>query len=136
MRVDWATVGRMIERLVAEHQAERDGDGLDDLKRIGIDEVAHRKGHRYLMCITNHDGGALVWASPGRSQTTAEGFYEALGPERCEGLRAVSLDLHGGWITATRIHAPNALICADPNPRLSFPNDGFQDAVETAVLQG
>jgi transposase len=114
MRVDWDTVGRMIERVVAEHTATREGDGLDGLFRVGIDEVAYRKGHRYLMCVTDHDGGRLVWAAPGKSQATAEGFYTALGPERCARLQAVSLDLHGGWITATRTHAPNALICADP----------------------
>lgn len=114
MRIDWHTVGRMIERVVAEHAASREGDGLDGLTRIGIDEVAYRKGHRYLMCVTDHGSGALVWASPGRSQATAEAFYRALGPERCRDLRAVSLDLHGGWIGATRAHAPDALICADP----------------------
>lgn len=51
MRIDWHTVGRMIERVVAEHVASREGDGLDGLVRIGIDEVAYRKGHRYLMCV-------------------------------------------------------------------------------------
>ena len=114
MRVDWHTVGRMIERVVTEHAKAREGDGLDGLRRIGIDEVAYRKGHRYLMCVTDHDTGALVWAAPGRSQATAVAFYEALGPERCRQLQAVSLDLHGGWIGATRIHAPAARICADP----------------------
>ena len=39
----------MIERVVAEHTCARDGDGLDGLRRIGIDEVAYRKGHRYLI---------------------------------------------------------------------------------------
>lgn len=114
MRVDWATVGRMIERVVTEHVTSRPGDGLDGLRRIGIDEVAYRKGHRYLMCVTDHDSGALVWAAPGRSQRTAEAFYKALGPDRCAQLQAVSLDLHGGWIGATRTHAPHARICADP----------------------
>ena len=114
MRVDWSTVGRMIERVVDEHASGQPGDGLDGLRRIGIDEVAYRKGHRYLMCVTDHDSGALVWAAPGRSQKTAEAFYEALGPERCRQLQAVSLDLHGGWIGATRSSAPNARICADP----------------------
>lgn len=114
MRVDWHTVGRMIERIVDEHAATREGDGLDGLRRIGIDEVAYRKGHRYLMCVTDHDSGALVWAAPGRSAATAAAFYEALGPERCAQLQAVSLDLHGGWIGATRAHAPQARICADP----------------------
>jgi transposase len=113
-RVDWQTVGRMIERVVAEHTANRPGDGLDGLRRIGIDEVAYRKGHRYLMCVTDHDSGRLVWAAPGRSEQTAAAFFQALGPERCRLIEAVSLDLHGGWIRATRTHCPKARICADP----------------------
>jgi len=125
MRIDWHTVGRMIERVVAEHAATRKGDGLDGLVRIGIDEVAYRKGHRYLMCVTDHDGGDLVWAKPGRSQKTAEAFFAALGPERCAALRAVSLDLHGGWISATRTHAPNALICADPFHVITLAGDAL-----------
>ncbi len=113
-RVDWHTVGRMIERVVTEHTRARTGDGLDGLRRIGIDEVAYRKGHRYLMCVTDHDTGRLVWAAPGRSEQTAAGFFQALGPERCRQLEAVSVDLHGGWIRAIRTWCPNARICADP----------------------
>ncbi len=113
-RVDWHTVGRMIERVVTEHTRARDGDGLDGLRRIGIDEVAYRKGHRYLMCITDHDTRRLVWAAPGRSEQTAAAFFEALGPDRCGQLEAVSVDLHGGWIRAIRTWCPNARICADP----------------------
>lgn len=114
LRVDWETVGRMIERVVAEHTANRSGDGLDGLRRIGIDEVAYRKGHRYLMCVTDHDTGRLVWAAPGRSEQTATAFFQALGPERCRQITAVSLDLHGGWINAAETYCPNARICADP----------------------
>jgi transposase len=126
MRVDWHTVGRMIERVVDEHAASRPGDGLDGLQRIGIDEVAYRKGHRYLMCVTDHDSGTLVRAAPGRSQRTADAFSAALGPERCRELRAVSLDLHGGWITATRTHAPSARICADPFHVLRLAADALE----------
>jgi transposase len=93
MRVDWHTVGRMIERVVTEHSARRIGDGLDGLVRIGIDEVAYRKGHRYLLCVTDHDSGRLVWAAPGRSRTTLEEFFTALGPERCTAIGAISVDL-------------------------------------------
>jgi transposase len=126
MRVDWHTVGRMIERVVDEHAASQPGDGLDGLQRIGIDEVAYRKGHRYLMCVSDHDSGTLVWVAPGRSQRTADAFYAALGPERCRELRAVSLDLHGGWITATRTHAPSARICADPFHVLRLAADALE----------
>ena len=113
-RVDWHSVGVMIERVVTEHTRNQDGDGLDGLTRIGIDEVAYRKGHRYLMCVTDHDSGRLVWAAPGRSEQTAAAFFQALGPKRCRLIRAVSVDLHGGWIRATRTWCPNARICADP----------------------
>ncbi len=114
MRIDWHTVGRMIERVVAEHSARRIGDGLDGLVRIGIDEVAYRKGHRYLLCVTDHDSGRLVWAAPGRSRTTLEEFFTALGPERCAAIGAISVDLHDGWMSAIRVHCPAAAICADP----------------------
>lgn len=113
-RVDWHSVGRMIERVVQEHTATRSGDGLDGLRRIGIDEVAYRKGHRYLMCVTDHDSGRLVWAAPGRSEQTAAAFFQALGPERCKLITAVSVDLHGGWIRASRTYCKHARICADP----------------------
>jgi hypothetical protein len=39
MRIDWATVGRMVERVVAEASASGD-DWLQGLRRIGIDEVS------------------------------------------------------------------------------------------------
>jgi transposase len=90
------------------------GDGLDELVRIGVDEVAYRKGHRYLLCVTDHDSGRLVWAAPGRSRTTLIEFFTALGPERCRAIEAISVDLHDGWMAAIRTHCPHAAICADP----------------------
>lgn len=127
MRVGWHTVGRMIERVVAEHTANLVGDGLDGIRRIGIDEVAYRKGHRYLMCVTDHDTGRLIWAAPGRSEQTAAGFFQALGPDRCRKLTAVSLDLHGGWINATRTYCPNARVCADPFHILKLANQAVDE---------
>ena len=114
MRVDWATVGRMIERVVSEHLARQPGDGLDGLRRIGIDEVAYRKGHRCLICICDHDSGRVVWAAPGRSPQVAARFFAELGPERCREIEAVSVDLHGGWLAVIRAHCPRAAVCADP----------------------
>jgi transposase len=96
MRIDWATVGRIIERVVDEAL----GAGpqfLDGLRRIGIDEVSYRKGHRYLLVVADHDTGRIVFAHPGRSSATLELFFAALGPERAALLEAVSVDLYGAW---------------------------------------
>jgi transposase len=127
MRVDWATVGRMIERVVAEHAARQPGDGLDGLRRIGIDEVAYRKGHRYLVCICDHDTGRVIWAAPGRSPAVAEAFFRALGPERCRLVEAVSVDLHGGWLRVIRAHCPGAAICADPFHVIKLATDALDE---------
>jgi transposase len=65
---------------------------LAGLKRIGIDEIAHRRGHRYLTCIVDHDTGRLVWAAPGRNSDTLKGFFDLLGDERSSQLTHVTAD--------------------------------------------
>lgn len=50
-RVNWRTVGAIIERVVAD---ELDPHRLDDLYEIGIDEVSYRKQHHYLTIVANH----------------------------------------------------------------------------------
>jgi transposase len=114
MRVDWATVGRMIERVVAEAAAASGPDWLEGLRRIGIDEVSYRKGRRYLLCVVCHDSGRIVWARPGKSRAVLRSFFDELGEERCTLLEAVSADLHGAWGEVIRARAPNAVVCADP----------------------
>ena len=91
MRIAWRTVGGICERVVAE--AQRDADLLDELRRIGIDEISHRKGQRYLTVVIDHDTGRLVWAAPGRDRKTVERFLDALSEERCKQITLVSCDM-------------------------------------------
>jgi len=113
MRVDWATVGRMVERVVAE--ASGGGEQwLSGLRRIGIDEVSYRKGHRYLLCVVCHDTGRIVWARPGKSRAVLNSFFDELGEQGCARIEAVSCDLQGAWGEVIRTRAPQALICAGP----------------------
>ena len=113
LRVDWATVGRMVERVVAEHTSSGH-DWLQGLRRIGIDEISYRKGRRYLLCVVCHDTGRLVWARPGKSRAVLHAFFDELGEERSALLEAVSADLHGAWGEVIRARARNAVVCADP----------------------
>ena len=79
-------------RADADHVEERDGDRrtgggrslagrtdlLDGLRRIGIDEIAHRKGQRYITCVIDHDTGRLVWAKEGRDMATLGVLFDQL----------------------------------------------------------
>jgi transposase len=62
LRVAWRTVGRIVTRVAEE--ADQGVDRLEGLRRIGIDEISHRKGHRYLTVVVDHDTGRLVWPRP------------------------------------------------------------------------
>jgi transposase len=113
MRISWYSVGRIVERVVADERV-RVGDPLEGLTRIGIDELSFRKGQRYITVVVDHDTGRLVWAAEGRDKKTVLGFFDQLGVERAARIRLVSSDL-GEWITrAVMERCPPATLCLDP----------------------
>ena len=112
MRISWRTVGVIIARVTAEKQAAC--DRLAGLRRIGIDEISYRRGHKYLVIVVDHDTGDLIWAAPGRSRATVRAFFDALGEDRSKLLTHVSAD-GAEWIAQpVRARAPQAVLCADP----------------------
>ena len=112
MRVAWRTVGGVCERVCDD--AQQDVDLLDGLRRIGIDEISHRKGQRYLTVVVDHDSGRLVWAAAGRDRKTVERFLDELGQERCKQLQLVSADM-AAWVAGPIAErCPNAELCLDP----------------------
>ncbi len=112
MRVAWRSVGQILERVTDEQRAKV--DLLDGLHRVGIDEISHRKGQRYLTVVVDHDSGRLVWAAPGRDSKTVLAFFDALGQERCKRLELISADM-ASWIAGPIVErAPQAERCVDP----------------------
>jgi transposase len=59
MRIAWRTVGAIVARVSADVDARV--DRLAGLRRIGIDEISYKRGHRYLTVVVDHDSGVLVW---------------------------------------------------------------------------
>lgn len=90
LRIAWRTVGAIIARVYADLDA--DSGRLDGLRRIGIDEISYKRGHKYLTVVVDHDRKALVWAAPGRDKATVEAFFDELGPDRCAQITHVSAD--------------------------------------------
>jgi transposase len=113
VQVDWDTVGRICDRVVAD---ELDPGRLDDLYDIGIDEISWKKHHNYLSLVVNHTTNKVVWGAKGRDAKTLDGFFDELGAARSSQIRAVSLDMGPAFrksVTAAG-HAPQATICIDP----------------------
>ena len=112
LRVAWRTVGAIIARVVAERGAGV--DPLDGLARIGIDEISHEKGQRYITVVVDHDSGRLVWAAPGRDEATVTRFFDALGDDRAERIRLVSADAASWVANVVGARCPQAVQTMDP----------------------
>ena len=111
LRVSWRSVAAIVRRVVAGELARR---RLAELYLIGVDEVSYRRGQRYLTLVADHADGAVVWADKGRGAATLERFFDQLGEIETKKLRAVSIDMSGGYQKAIRARAPNATVCFDP----------------------
>jgi transposase len=113
LRVDWDTVGRICERVVAD---SLDADRLDGLVNIGVDEISWRKHHNYLTLVTNHTSGKIVWGKAGKDTATMDAFFDELGADRSGRIEAVSMDMGPAFAKSVRTegHAPQAVVCIDP----------------------
>ncbi|MQA83234.1 MAG: hypothetical protein GEV03_01040 [Streptosporangiales bacterium] len=78
-RIAWETVGSIITRVMADHDADADaavaggaGDRLAGVRRIGIDEVSYARGDKYLVVVVDHGSGRLLWVGVGRCGSTED----------------------------------------------------------------
>jgi transposase len=110
LRIGWSTVGQIVTRVVADRLDER---RLSGLVQIGCDEISYRRGQRYLTSVVDHQTGAIVWCAQGRNAATLQGFFDELG-ERKQTIRAISIDMSGGYEKAIRDNVPDAEIAFDP----------------------
>ncbi|MDT2007912.1 ISL3 family transposase [Rhodococcus opacus] len=112
MQVAWRTVGAIVDRVWAD--TELSFDRFAGLRRIGIDEISYKKGHKYLTVVVDHDSGRLVWAAEGRNAATLRIFFDLLGETRSTQITHVTADA-AGWIAkVVAERCPDAIRCADP----------------------
>ena len=123
LRCSWEAVANIVSRVVAD---QLDDSRLEEVYRIGVDEVSYRKGHRYLTVVADHDrDGAVIWAGEGKKAVTLEAFYDQLGETRTAQLQAVSMDLGAAFKKATDTKAPQARQCADPFHVVALANEAI-----------
>ena len=112
MRIAWRTVGAVVARVWADTAGQ--ADLLAGLRRIGIDEISYKRGHKYLLVVVDHDTGRLVWAGKDRDQASLTAFFTLLGPQRCAQLTHISSDSARWMNEVIAAHCPQAIRAADP----------------------
>jgi transposase len=106
----WGTVAAAVDFVVQYGLENRD---LSGITHIGIDEIARRKGHKYLTNVYDLKTRKLIWSGEGRSEQTLRNFFEYLGPEKAKSLQGICCDMWIPYINVIEEKAPTALIVFD-----------------------
>lgn len=107
--LSWDELAGMLTRAVERGLARR-APGLP--ARVGIDEKAVFKRHKYCTLITDLDGGRVVEVLEGRKLKDLEGWFAAQG-EPLAKVRDVALDMSAGYAKLMTRFAPQAALSFD-----------------------
>ena len=81
---------------------------ISNLKHIGIDEFAVRKGHVYKTIVVDLDSGRIVYVGDGRGSSSLSDFWKRL-KRRGAQIELVTSDMSAAYILAVRENAPKAI---------------------------
>jgi transposase len=109
-RIAWATVGRIVARVV---KRKRPPKPLANLQYIGVDELSYRKQHHYVTLVSDHQEGHIVWGAEGKGADTLLAFLDELGEEGRAQIKVVTMDMSQAYIKAVRERLPLAQIVFD-----------------------
>lgn len=144
LRCSWEAVDHAVKQVVAD-QLDQPGQGpqapsgagarldrLDGLRRVGVDEISHKRGHSYLTIVCDHDTGRVVWIADGRTREAFESFFVALGPQRAAQLEAITMDASTIYAPVAAEQAPQATLCLDPFHIIKWANDTLDRVYKTS----
>jgi transposase len=106
----WDTV-RAIDHAWLERHLEP--LALEPVEAILMDEFALSKGHRYATVVVDPQRKRVLWVGHGRSRESVRPFFELLGNEGRQRLRAVGMDMTAAYEQEVRLHCPQAQIVYD-----------------------
>jgi len=111
-RTSWNTVFRSVEHAVDWGLEHRD---LEDIRAIGIDELARKKGHIYATLVYQIDAGLrrLLWIGEERKEATLRQFFDWFGTEKSSALTAVCSDMWKPYIEVIKEKASKAIHVLD-----------------------
>lgn len=105
LRISWDEAWGLMERAVTRGRQRK---ARTVVRRIGVDEKAAAKGHRYLTLVCDLDEGTVEHIAEDRKQESLSSYYAGLTPEQLDGIEAVAMDMWEPYIQATRAQVPNA----------------------------
>jgi hypothetical protein len=99
---------------------------LKDVTHIAMDEIAIRKGHKYLTVVMDLHTGRVIFVGDGRSAEALDPFWKRLKKSRAN-IIAVCSDMSAAYTKAIRNHLPGAIHVFDRLHVIKLFNDKLSD---------
>ena len=103
--LSWDEVHTIMERAVARGLKRRESEAIP---RIGVDEKAFRKGHKYATLVTDLDRSRVLYVAEDRKQSSLDGFWKTLTEKQLASIKGVAMDMCDAYEASVRAHVPQA----------------------------
>jgi transposase len=118
-----------LYRIDKRYLRERKDNFTDEpqVRLLGIDEIAIRKGHKYAAVFYNLELGEVIGLVKGRKQRSVSGFFRNWGKENCKNVEAVCTDLWAPYHNSVKIHLKNAVLVFDKFHVFKYLSDAIDE---------
>ena len=108
----WEKVYDAVEYVVQWGLAHR---SLDEVRAIGVDEIAYGRGHNYLTLVYQIEAGCtrLLWVGEDRTEESFAKFFEMIGPVLAQKIEFVCSDMWRPYLKLIARHCTSALNILD-----------------------
>lgn len=112
-------------------------DVWKNVRTLGVDEIAWRKGHSYLTLVYQLDENwkRLLWVGEEREKATLEKFFRHLGPKASGLVRFVCSDMWGPYVDVIAERAQNAIHVLDRFHIMRLLNKAIDDVRRAEAKQ-
>ncbi|PZP61192.1 MAG: ISL3 family transposase [Azospira oryzae] len=105
LRISWDEAWRLMERAVARGRAAK---GQKMPGKVGVDEKAIAKGHRYMTLVCDLEEATVEYIGEDRQEASLAAYFEAFPEPSRQNVEAISLDMWPAYINACRAGVPGA----------------------------
>jgi transposase len=133
-RTSWQSVFQAVKHAVFWGLVH---DVWHDVRTLGVDEIAWRKGHSYLTMVyqLDEERKRLLWVGRDREKQTLEKFFRLLGPEPSEDIEFVCSDMWTAYLEVVAERAENAVHVLDRFHIMRLLNKAIDEVRRAEVKQ-
>ena len=93
-----------MERAVARGQRAK---GPRVPRRLGVDEKAAAKGHRYLTLVCDLTHATVEYIADDRKQASLDAYFATVPPDQLARIEAIAMDMWEPYVQSVLAHVPN-----------------------------